>query len=164
VANTRTYTFGDPSNMAAVFRVTDGLEFAHQLASAQNGHTPMFATLGYALDVVERGRVVYVGQPGEHVYNPIGMVHGGYAAAMIDSAAGTAIQTLLPAGTGYTTMDLSLHNLRPISSETGPIRAVGEVINIGRRTALAQVEVLDGNGRLLSHGTSSCMLLPAVED
>jgi uncharacterized protein (TIGR00369 family) len=100
----------------------------------------------------------YAGEPAVHVYNPIGFVHGGFAAAMLDSAAGTAVQTVLPAGAGYTTMNLSVHFLRPVTASTGLVRAVGTLVSRGRRTALARAELRDGAGRLLAHATSACML------
>jgi uncharacterized protein (TIGR00369 family) len=139
---------------------TDGLVFSRQLVSGEQGPTPIFATLGYALTEVEHGRAVYVGEPAEHLYNPIGFVHGGFAATMLESAAGSAVHSTVPAGTGYTTLDLSVHYLRPIAGDTGPIRAVGTLLNRGRRTALAQVELRDSRDRLLAHATSSCMVLP----
>ena len=79
---------------------------------------------------------------------------------MLESAAGSAVQSTLPVGTGYTTMDLSVHYLRPITAGAGPIRAIGTIVNRGRRTALAHVELRDRSGRLLAHATSSCMLFP----
>jgi uncharacterized protein (TIGR00369 family) len=112
---------------------------------------------------VQQGRAVYVGAPAEHVYNPIGFVHGGFAATMLESAAGSAVHSTLPLGTGYTTMDLSVHYLRPITGEGGPIRAIGTLLNRGRRTALAHVELRDSANRLLAHATSSCMLFPPGE-
>ncbi|WP_308119888.1 PaaI family thioesterase [Streptomyces sp. MBT84] len=97
---------------------------------------------------------------GEEHYNPIGSVHGGVYATLLDSAAGCAVQSVLPAGMGYTSLDLNLKFLRPITVDTGKVRAVGSVLNQGRRTALAQAELFDSNDRLLAHATSSCMLFP----
>ncbi|WP_028935665.1 PaaI family thioesterase [Pseudonocardia spinosispora] len=157
---TRTYGWADPVELAMAARTTDGLEFSRRLASGEQGPTPIFATLGYALTEVEHGRAVYVGEPGEHVYNPIGFVHGGFAATMLESAAGSAVHSTAPASTGYTTLDLSVHYLRPITGDTGPVRAIGTLVNRGRRTALAHVELRDPADRLLAHATSSCMLFP----
>jgi uncharacterized protein (TIGR00369 family) len=157
---TRTYSWADPAQLAQAARITDGLEFSRQLITSAQGPTPIFATLGYALTEVDQGHAIYTGEPAEHVYNPIGFVHGGFAATMLESAAGSAVQSTLPAGTGYTTLDLSVHYLRPITAGSGPVQATGAVINRGRRTALAQVELRDCSGRLLAHATSSCMLFP----
>jgi uncharacterized protein (TIGR00369 family) len=157
---TRTYSWVNPVELAAAAQNTDGLVFSRQLASGEEGPTPIFATLGYAITEVDHGRAVYVGMPAEHLYNPIGFVHGGFAATMLESAAGSAVHSTVPAGTGYTTLDLSVHYLRPITADTGPIRAIGTLVNRGRRTALAQVELRDPADRLLAHATSSCMLFP----
>jgi uncharacterized protein (TIGR00369 family) len=158
---TRTYRWVDPEQLARATRTTDGLVFSRQLAAGTLGPMPMAATLGYTFTEAEYGRVVFVGVPREIVCNPIGFVHGGFAAAMLDSAAGFAVHTTLPAGTGYTTLDLSVHHLRPITADLGPIRAVGTLLSRGRRTALAHAELRDPADRLLAHATSSCMLFPA---
>ena len=119
----------------------------------------MASTLPFRITEVEEGRVVFVGEIGEHVYNPIGTVHGGFAATLMDGTAGSAIHTTLPAGIGYVSMDLSLHYLRPITMDNaGPISAIGTVLNRGRRTGLATVELRDGDDRLLVRATSSCLL------
>jgi uncharacterized protein (TIGR00369 family) len=98
--------------------------------------------------------------PGEEHYNPIGSVHGGIYATMLDSAAGCAVQSTLPQGMGYTSLDLTVKFLRPITADTGKVRAVGSVLSSGRRTALAEAQLLDSADRLLAHATSSCMLFP----
>jgi uncharacterized protein (TIGR00369 family) len=157
---TRTYGWADPVELAMAARTTCGLEFVRGLASGELGPTPMFATLGYTIAEVEHGRVTCVGVPTEHVHNPLGYVHGGYAAAMLETATGFAVQTTLPLGTAYTTLDCSVHFLRPVTADLGPIRAVGTLINSGRRTALAHAELRDPSDRLLAHATSSCMIFP----
>ncbi|WP_028935663.1 PaaI family thioesterase [Pseudonocardia spinosispora] len=157
---TRTHSWVDPSELAVATRATDGLVFSRLLASHRLGPMPMAATLGYTFTEADHGRVVFVGVPREVVCGPTGFVHGGFAAAMLDSAAGFAVHTTLPAGTGYTTLDLSVHHLRPITTETGPVRAVGTLLSRGRRTALARAELRDPMGRLLASAVSSCMLFP----
>jgi uncharacterized protein (TIGR00369 family) len=137
-----------------------GLEFMRRLHAGDLGRTPMMATLGFELVAVEDGRVEFECTAGDFMYNPIGVVAGGVAATLLDASAGCAVHTTLPAGTGYTTLDLSVHYLRPITTELGPIRAIGTVVNRGRRTALGRAEVRDGAERLLAHATSSCMLFP----
>jgi uncharacterized protein (TIGR00369 family) len=138
-----------------------GLEFIRQLMTGQAGQTPMMATLNIKIVAVDEGRVGFECTPGEFMYNPIGVIHGGVAATLLDSAAACAVQTTIPVGTGYTSVDLTVHYLRPITLDIGAISAVGKVLNRGRRTALATSEVRDGDGRLLAHATSSCMLFPA---
>jgi uncharacterized protein (TIGR00369 family) len=160
VTRTRTHTWTDPKELAELARTMSGLDFLrHLMLAGERARIPMGSTLPFHIAEVERGRVVFVGEIGEYVFNPIGTVHGGFAATLMDGTAGSAIHTLLPAGVGYVSMDLSLHYLRPITLDTaGPIRAIGAVLNRGRRTGLAKVELRDGDDRLLVHGTSSCML------
>ncbi|KAA0939397.1 PaaI family thioesterase, partial [Streptomyces apricus] len=121
---------------------------------------PIGSALGFALEEIEYGRAVFTLAPGEEHYNPIGSVHGGVYATLLDSAAGCAVQSVLPQGMAYTSLDLTLKFLRPITVDTGKVRAVGTVLNSGRRTALAQAELLDSTDRLLAHATSSCLLFP----
>jgi uncharacterized protein (TIGR00369 family) len=158
--HTRTYGWGDPREMHKAGEGLSGLEFMRLLATDQLGRTPMLATLNYRFGTVEEGLVEFICTPGDFMYNPIGVVHGGVAATLLDSAASCAVQTTLPAGTAYTTLDLTVHLLRPIATDLGEIRAIGTVLNTGRRTALGASEVRDANGRLLAHATASCMLFP----
>ncbi|MFI5735022.1 PaaI family thioesterase [Kribbella sp. NPDC051587] len=157
---TRTYGYVDPLELAAVARATDGLTFTRQLVSGEQGPIPIFSTLGYQVTEIEEGRAMYVGNPAEYVYNPLGSVHGGYAAAILDSAASSAVQSTLPPGVGFSTIHLSVRYLRPIFGNQGEVRAVGTVKNRGRRTALAEVEMRDAQDRLVAQGTGSFMLLP----
>lgn len=158
---TRTYSWVDPQELAKDGQGGAGLDFNRRmLLAGELGRMPIAATLGFALAEVEEGYVVFAGELGEHLYNPIGVVHGGVAATLLDSAAGSAVHTMLPAGTSYTTVDLSVHYLRPVTAELGSIRAIGTVLNRGRRSALGQAELRDGEDRLLAHATSSCMLFP----
>jgi uncharacterized protein (TIGR00369 family) len=123
---------------------------------------PIAQTLGFSLVEVSDGRAVFVGEPALWQYNPIGTVHGGVLATLLDSATGCAVHTKLQAGTAYTSLDLSVKFLRPVTADTGPLTATGEVITIGRRTALAEARLTDGTGRLIAHATSSCLIF-AVE-
>lgn len=116
--------------------------------------------MDFTLDEVEHGRAVFSLLPGEEHYNPIGSVHGGIFATLLDSAAGCAVQSTLPRGTGYTSLDLTVKFLRPVTVETGRVRAVGRVVSSGRRTALAEAQLFDTADRLLAHATSSCLLFP----
>ncbi len=157
----RTYSWHDPAELDKLGRGMDGLAFTrHLLAAGEDGRMPVAATYGFRLAEVEPGRVVFVADVGEHLYNPIGAVHGGFAATLLDSAAGSAIHTTVPAGTSYTTLNLTVRYLRPITADVGPVRAIGIVLNRGRRTALARAEVRDKDDRLLAYATSSCMVFP----
>ena len=158
MARTRTHTWSDPQELAKAARGMTGLEFIRRLMTEPG--VPMLSTIGYRIAEVESGRVVVECEVGEHLYNPIGVVHGGVAATLLDTAAGCAVHTVLPVGTAYTSLDLSVRFLRPVTLDIGPVRAVGTVVNRGRRTALASAELRDASDRLLAHATSSCMLFP----
>ncbi|MGW1887340.1 PaaI family thioesterase [Streptomyces sp. NPDC001970] len=160
MARSRTFEWGDPKVSAAAVGRASGLEFLRDVLAGRLPAPPIAATLGFTLEEVEPGRAVFVMEPGEEHYNPIGSVHGGVYATLLDSAAGCAVQSVLPVGMGYTSLDLNLKFLRPITVDTGKVRAVGTVLNQGRRTALAQAELVDSQDRLLAHATSSCMLFP----
>jgi uncharacterized protein (TIGR00369 family) len=159
-SRSRSYEWGDPRVTAAAVGERSGLEFLQDILAGRLPAPPIAATLGFTLDEVEHGHAVFVLEAGEEHYNPIGSVHGGVFATLLDSAAGCAVQSVLPAGVGYTSLDLNVKFLRPITVDTGKVRAVGRVLNHGRRTALAQAELLDSEDRLLAHATSSCMILP----
>ncbi|ODT99117.1 MAG: aromatic compound degradation protein PaaI [Pseudonocardia sp. SCN 72-86] len=154
----RTYEWGDPSVSAAAARVDDGLTFLRRIVAGELPAPPIVDTLGITLVSVDVGRVEFALEPAEFHYNPIGSVHGGVYATLLDSAAACAVQSRLPAGAYYTSLDLTVKFLRPITDATGPVRCVGEVLQLGGRTALAQSQLLDGDDRLLAHATSSCMI------
>ncbi|MBA3331831.1 MAG: PaaI family thioesterase, partial [Actinobacteria bacterium] len=102
---------------------------------------PIAELLGFALELVEEGRAVFAGEPGEHHYNPIGAVHGGLAATLLDSAMGCAVQSRLPAGARWTTLELGVSFVRPIEADTGRVLAEGTVIHLGRTIATAEGRV-----------------------
>jgi uncharacterized protein (TIGR00369 family) len=156
----RTFTWEDPTVSAGAVGKGTGLDFLRDIVAGRLPAPPISETLGFTLEEVEHGRAVFALAPGEEHYNPIGSVHGGVYATLLDSAAGCAVQSVLPQGMAYTSLDLTLKFLRPITVDTGKVRAVGTVLNSGRRTALAQAELLDSTDRLLAHATSSCLLFP----
>jgi uncharacterized protein (TIGR00369 family) len=156
----RSYSWGDPHALSKAGQELSGLEFMRLLATEKLGRTPMMATLAFRFTAVEEGRIEFECETGAFMYNPMGVVHGGLAATLLDSAASCAVHTTLPAGTGATTLDLTVHLLRPILSDLGPIREVGTVVSRGRRTALGSAEVRDGSDRLLAQATATCVLLP----
>ncbi|WP_328552758.1 MULTISPECIES: PaaI family thioesterase [unclassified Streptomyces] len=160
MGRSRTYDWEDPAVSAAAVARYSGLDFLREMRAGRLPAPPVSATVGMTLEEVEHGRVVFSLVPGEEHYNPIGSVHGGVYATLLDSAAGCAVQSVLPRGTGYTSLDLNVKFLRPITMDTGKVRAVGTVLSSGRRTALAQAELFDDADRLLAHTTSSCLLFP----
>ena len=115
-------------------------------------------TLGYDVSEVTDGRVVVTATPTDALLNPAGTVHGGFAATLLDSCMGLAIWSTLEKGLGQTTLEFKISLVRPITTETGPIRAEGIVLNRGRRVGTAEGRITDGNGRLLAHGTTTCLI------
>jgi uncharacterized protein (TIGR00369 family) len=117
--------------------------------------------LGYDVSEVESGRVVVTANPGAIHFNPAGTVDGGFAATLLDSCMGLAVQSTLEQGVGQTTLEFKISLLRPITPDTGVIKAEGVVLNRGRRVGTAEGRITDGKGRLLAHGTTTCLILQA---
>ncbi|MFI8287765.1 PaaI family thioesterase [Streptomyces sp. NPDC085614] len=157
----RTVEWEDAAATARAAGTMAGLDFLRELVAGRLPGAPIGALLGFALEEVEHGRAVFTFEPGEEHYNPIGSVHGGAYATLLDSAAGCAVHSTLPQGMAYTSLDLSTRFLRPITLGTGKIRAIGTVMSQGRRTALAEAGLYDASDRLLGHATSTCMIFPA---
>ncbi|NUS52125.1 MAG: PaaI family thioesterase [Nocardioidaceae bacterium] len=158
VSRSRSTTWEDPAITAAQLGRTSGLEMLEAVRDGRLPAPPIAATLGFGLDVVEDGRAVFSLEPAEHHYNPIGSVHGGVFATLLDSAAGCAVHSTLPAGSGYTSVDLNVKFVRGITAATGRVVAEGVVVNRGRRLVLAEARLVDGDGRLLATATSSCLV------
>ncbi len=135
-----------------------GLEFVRGLADGTLPHNTMAGTLGYEIVEAEKGRVIVTALPKDTHLNPHGTVHGGLAATMLDSCMGLAIMTLLDKGAGSTTLEFKVSFMRAITPETGLIKAEGTVVNQGRRVGTAEGRVTDANGRLLAHGTTTCLI------
>ncbi|QCD59805.1 PaaI family thioesterase [Streptomyces hawaiiensis] len=160
MGRTRTYHWDDPAILAEAAGRMAGIDFLRALQAGRLPGPPINHTVDFSLDEVEPGRAVFSLTPGEEHYNPIGSVHGGIFATLLDSAAGCAVQSTLPQGVAYTSLDLTVKFLRRITMDTGVVRAIGTVVSSGRRTALAQAQLVDAADRLLAHATSSCMLFP----
>jgi uncharacterized protein (TIGR00369 family) len=139
-------------------RAMSGLEFVQGLVDGTLPLNTIAQTLGYDIAEVENGRVVVTAEPKDSHLNPAGTVHGGFAATMLDSCMGLAIQSTLDKGVGSTTLEFKISFIRPITPETGPIKAEGMVINRGRRVGTAEGRITDSNGRLLVHGTTTCLM------
>ncbi len=145
---------------AALERTTSGVEFLQRITRGELAGVPIGETLGFRLVEAEKGRVALVGRPDKRSYNLIGSVHGGWAAAIIDSALALSVLSTLEADQGFTTVDIRVNYLRPLTIETGEVRAEGRVLQGGRRLAYSEARVVDGNGKLVCHGTGSCLILP----
>ena len=115
-------------------------------------------TMGFSIVELEEGRVVFGGHPDESVYNPIGTVHGGYAATLLDSAVGCAVHSALKAGQGYTTLELKVAYHRAMTKDTGPVRAEGKAVQVGRRAAFAEGRLTDLEGRVYATATSTLLV------
>src|SRR5215472_14104801 len=133
-----------------------GLDFVRGIFARQLPEPPIMEGVEPFDCTAEPGAVAIHSIPGIRHYNPIGSVHGGYAAILLDSAMGLAVQTTLPAGTGYTTLEFKISFVRGMNKDTGKIRTEGKVLNAGRRVATAEARILDDNGRLLAHATTTC--------
>jgi uncharacterized protein (TIGR00369 family) len=137
-----------------------GLEFLTAIKEGRLPAAPMAETLNFYLSEVDEGRVVFRGTPVFAHYNPIGSVHGGWAATLLDSCMACALQSTLPKGTGYTTLEFKVNLVRPITEETGPVEAEGKVVQAGRRVGVAEGWLRDGAGKLLATGSTTCIILP----
>jgi uncharacterized protein (TIGR00369 family) len=153
-------TWRDPYAALERGRELAGLEYMQRLIDGEFPPPPIAELLSFTLVEVDDGRAVFRGHPGEQHLNPIGSVHGGYAATLVDSAVGCAVHTTLPAGVGYSTLELSVNLVRGISPATGPVLCEGTVIHAGRRTATAEARLTaeDGGG-LLAHAKTTCLIL-----
>ena len=139
-------------------KAMSGLEFVQRLANGTLPLNMIARTLGYDIVEAESGRVVVTAEPKDIHLNPAGSVHGGLAATMLDSCMGLAIHSTLEKGTGSTTLEFKISFVRPITPQTGLIRAEGKVINCGRRVGTAEGRLTDSKGRLLVHGTTTCLI------
>ena len=144
----------------ALERTGTGLEFLQRIVRGEEGNVPIGDTLGFRLAQAERGRVVLTGQPDRRSYNLIGTVHGGWAASILDTALALSVLTTLDADQTFTTVDIRINYLRPITVETGLLTAEGRVLQAGRRLGYCEADLLDANGKLLCHGTGSCLIFP----
>jgi len=135
-----------------------GLEQLRAIVAGKTGYEGIIKTLGLCPVSVEEGFVVFEGSPSEAVYNPLGTVHGGYAAALLDSAMGCAVHSCLEPGQGYTTLELKIAYHRPLTEASGPVRAEGRIVSLGRRAAFAEGRLVDKNGDLAASASTTCSL------
>ncbi len=145
-------------NRARLRRSMSGLEYMQALVKGEIPQSGMSQLLGFRLTEVSEGRAVVVITPGEQHYNGLGIVHGGLAATLLDSALGVAINTMVPTGQAFATLEMKINYVRPIRGSVGELRCVGNVIHVGGRVATADGRVEDAEGTLYAHGTATCML------
>ncbi|MGI8524771.1 MAG: PaaI family thioesterase [Pseudolabrys sp.] len=139
----------------------DGLEFLRSIIAGKNPNPPISEVLNFHLAEVEKGRAVFEGTPDARLYNPIGTVHGGYTATLLDSALGCAIFSTLAKGEAWTTLELKVNFVRPINKDTGPLRAEGRLIHRGRTIATSEGDLKDRGGKLYAHATTTAMIFAA---
>jgi uncharacterized protein (TIGR00369 family) len=154
----RTHTWSDPGPLVQHPELS-GLELLSRIGR-DLPRPPIIDTLGIEIEEIGDGRAVFAMDPAEFHENPLGTVHGGVLATLLDSATGCAVHSTLPAGVGYTTTSLTITYTRPVTPRTGRIRCVGTVLSRGRRTALAEARVLDAADRLMAHATSTLLIFP----
>ena len=154
-----TITWKDPKELAEAGRSLPGIEFLRAIRDRRLPAPPIAELLGFALVEVEAGRAVFEVVPGERHYNPIGVVHGGLAMTLLDSAMGCAVQSQMPAGGGYTTLEAKTNLVRAITAETGKLRATGTLLHLGKRIATAEGRLEDAAGKLYAHATTTCIVL-----
>lgn len=158
-ARTRTFGWDDPLAMARTIEDLSGLERMQRVLGGTLPPPPMARLMDIRMVEATEGRVVFAATPAEFHFNPIGVVHGGFAATILDSAMGCAVHTKLPARVGYTTLELKVNFVRAITLATGQVKAIGTVIHAGRTTAVAEGRLESADGTLLAHATTTCLIL-----
>lgn len=156
-----TVTWQDPMPLAQAARTLSGLEFLRAVRDGRLPPAPIQELIGMKLAEVEEGRVVWELTPGEPHYNPIGVVHAGIAATLLDSAMFCAVHSLMPAGSGCTTLEFKVNLVRPLTLKIGTVRASARVTYSGSRTATAEGRLEDASGKLYAHASSTCLILNA---
>jgi uncharacterized protein (TIGR00369 family) len=158
---TRTVTWEDPMNGLAEAAGLSGLEYIKAIFEGRLPPPPIAVTMGFTGGEAEEGRAVFVGEAGEFLYNPIGVVHGGFALTILDSAMGCAVHTMLAVGERYTTLETKVNFVRPITVDTGRVRCEGTIVHRGGRVATADGRLIaESTGKLLAHGTTTCLVIP----
>ncbi len=157
---TRTLVWQDPVPTAAAGATMTGMEYMEAVSEGKVPPPPIAVLMRMRPAELSEGRCVFEGEPGEEHYNPIGVVHGGYAATLLDSALGCSVHTTLPAGVGYTSLGLEAKYVRPITRDTGRVLCEANVLYRGRKQATAEATLTAADtGKLLAHGSSTCMIL-----
>jgi uncharacterized protein (TIGR00369 family) len=159
---TRLVTWKEPVVDAAQIAALSGLDYLQHLLDSERT-PPIAALLDFKLVQIEPGRAVFSGTPSEFHYNPIGAVHGGFAATLLDSALGCSVHTTLKPGFAYATVELKVNYVRPLRMTTGVVSCEGRVIHVGSRIATAEARLTDAAGKLYAHGSTTCLIFPIDE-
>jgi uncharacterized protein (TIGR00369 family) len=158
---TRTSDEETPAGKEGARYALSGLEYMRQLLAGELPPSGMGQLMNFRLVEVSEGRAVFAVRPDERHYNGLGIAHGGLAATLLDSALGCAINTMMPAGRIFTTLEMKINYVRPMRRETGEVRCEADVIHVGGRVATAEGRIIDEGGKLYAHGTATCMLFRA---
>jgi uncharacterized protein (TIGR00369 family) len=137
-----------------------GMDFLQRIWDGELPSVPIGETMDFIPVEGEPGRIVFQGTPGKQHYNPLGSVHGGYFCTLLDSAVGCAVHSVLPQGVGYTTLELKVNLIRALTTKTGPVRAEGKVIQVGNRVGIAEGRIVDVDGKIYAHATTTCLVFP----
>lgn len=154
----RLVEWSDPAEIANAARALSGLEFVQKMRSGEIPAPPIALLVGQTMEEAEKGRVVMTLRPDEHLYNPIGAVHGGAIATILDSVMGCAVHTCLPKGTAYTTLEIKVNYLRAATVASGAFRAEGRATHVGRRSAVAHGELVDSRGKTIATASTTCLV------
>lgn len=155
---TRTIEEEAPEGKAETRDVLSGLEYMRHLMAGELPPSGMAQLMNFRLVEVSEGHAVFTVKPDERHYNGLGIAHGGLAATLLDSALGCAINTMMPPGRIFTTLEMKLNYVRPMRRETGEVRCEASVVHVGGRVATAEGRIVDAGGKLYAHGTATCML------
>lgn len=154
----RTFQWENPMEGAKQALQMSGLAYLQAMSDGQIPFPPLLHTLDFKPTLLEKGKVIFSFQPQEFHYNPIGSVHGGVISAILDSAMGCTLHSILEAGTGYTTLELKVNFLKAVTTKNEELHAVGKIIHAGGRTALVEAQLIDNNNTVYAHGVSTCMI------
>lgn len=155
----RTFTWEDPAPLLAEAAAMPGIEHIRAILAGAVPPPPMAKLMDFDLTAVREGHIEVTFTPQEWQYNPLGVVHGGTAATILDTVLGICVHTTLEAGQGHTTVDLNVKFLHPMTAETGPVTAIGDVVHRGRRIATSEGRLTDGRGKLIATGTATLAIL-----
>jgi uncharacterized protein (TIGR00369 family) len=156
-----TISWDDPQAAARAGARLSGLDYLQGMIAGRFPRPPMACLLGFDLVEAREGYAVFQCRPGEQHYNPIGVVHGGLACTLLDSAMGCAVNSTLAAGAGYTTLELKVNLVRALKADTGLMRCEGRIVHRGSRTATAEGRLIDQADKLYAHATTTCIIFPA---
>lgn len=147
----------------ATLATRPGIDILRGILAGELPGAPIAEVLDFVPKEVEAGRIVFEGRPSPRFFNPIGSIHGGWIATLLDSALGCAVHSVLPAGKGYTTLELKVNYVRAVMPDTGPVRAEANVIHVGNRVGTAEARLTDASGRLYAHATTTCLVFDFSE-